>query len=144
MQVDRGHSAYWQRLRNDKASNISVGFMYVSVIIVSVMYVNVLIGNNYFEVKTNPFYLVTLLPGILWLRSLMWFDRWSVALMKPAMLLLPILCFGAYFYKTKRSLFESHSWMLSFCFLTVLFSILSYVFYRRSLLHREGAFMGQP
>ncbi|MDG5495560.1 hypothetical protein [Niveispirillum sp. BGYR6] len=142
--IDREKSLYWQKLRKDKISAAACGLMYVSVILATVSWGGLLVDGSHMQMRGNPVYWLVMMPGAIWLIGLMNYSKWSVKLMIPMMVILPLMCFFSFVYERKKYIFEiSNGRLIVFAISTIL-SALAYILYRRSMLYREGPFNGQP
>ncbi len=136
---------YWRRLRKDKASNLAVGGLVIGALATTVSLLALVFphSDGAMHNRGNPLYWLLMLPFALWGWDLSTFSPHSVRTMRPAMIVLPTLCgivlimaghdedvlggFGAGFWVT-----------LAAFLVTVIGTLVSWVFLPRSLLRTEG------
>ncbi len=139
-------SAYWQRLRKDKPSNLAVGGLVIGALAATVSLIALVFphSDGAMHNRGNPLYWLLMLPFVLWGWDLSTFSPRSVRTMRPAMIVLPTLC-GVILIVARhgdQDVLDDQDtgfWMILAAFLvTAIGSLLSWVSLSRSLLQTDG------
>ena len=137
---------YWQRLRQDRQSNLAVGGLVIGAFATAVSLLVLVFphSDGAMHNRGHPLYWLLMLPFVLWGWDLSTFSPRSVQTMRPAMIVLPMLCgvvlimAGRDDQDVLRGL-DTGFWMTMAGFLvTVIGSLVSWVFLPHSLLQLEG------
>ena len=133
MRSDRAH---WARLRKDGRSNGSAGLAIVSAILAVAALQPSLFPGSTPAARLNPFYWLLLLPVAWWGAGLTVFEPTAVRLMRPVAIAAPLLGAGAVLLGLARGA----NWVGPLVLTTLAFTsaVASLIFFRNSLLEREG------
>jgi hypothetical protein len=134
--LKRQDTAYWSRLRVDRASALAVGLTLIACIAALLGLLGLIVGPDAMHGRGSPAYWLVLLPFAWWGASLAGYEPGAVRLLQPAMLTAPLAAAVA----LALAWAEGRGvglWLLS-TLTAVVTASAGMLCYGRSLLKREG------
>ena len=127
---------YWQRLRRDKASGMAALLAIGACGLALLAMIGLMLPGTQADHRGNPVYWALLLPFGWWGVELANYTPRTAWTLAPALVVGPAVALAC----AAVSLWSGQDWtpLLAVFGLSALFAVLGAVFYRRSLLRREG------
>lgn len=127
---------HWQRLRKDKRSAFAVMSVSVAAMVTIIGVVALAVPGTQATGRANPLYWLIMVPAAYWVSSLLGYEPWAVATFRFSLVILPLVAVVALLWSLERG--EGVTAHLVLLGLSGVFSMSAELFYRGSLLQREG------